>query len=138
VIGGEPIVGSGLHRLVHFGGQHNPVATSALRQPVADDLLGFAEPLLHIRRSRAAVHVGRVEEVDAGLEGFVHDREAGFLVGQFAAKDIADWFRKQCDIVREVNGLCRFYMDTCISRELEFDVEEFEASQAAPPSNGSP
>ena len=46
-------------------------------------------------------------------------------------KDIADWLCKQGDLVREVNGLCRFYMDTSISRELEFDLEEFEAAQAS-------
>jgi hypothetical protein len=28
------------------------------------------------------------------------------------AKDIANWLRKHGDIVREVNGLCRFYTDT--------------------------
>ena len=37
-------------------------------------------------------------------------------------KDLADWLRTQGDLVREVNGLCRFYMDTCIARELEFDL----------------
>jgi len=64
MIGGEPaIVGSGLYRLVHFGGQHDPVATSALRQSVADDLLGFAEPLRHVGRLRAAIDVGRIEEL---------------------------------------------------------------------------
>jgi hypothetical protein len=52
-------------------------------------------------------------------------------------KDIAEWLRKQGDIVREVNGLCRFYMETCISREFEFDVEAFEAAQAAPQSGKS-
>jgi hypothetical protein len=46
-------------------------------------------------------------------------------------KDIADWLCKQGDLVREVNDLCRFYMDTSISRELEFDLEEFEAAQAS-------
>ncbi len=44
-------------------------------------------------------------------------------------KDIAEWLSKQGDIVREVNGLCRFYMDSCIAREFEFDVEAFEAAQ---------
>jgi hypothetical protein len=45
-------------------------------------------------------------------------------------KDVADWLRKQGDLVREVNGLCRFYMDTCITRVLEFDLAEFEAAQS--------
>jgi hypothetical protein len=45
-------------------------------------------------------------------------------------KDIADWFRKQGDLVREINGQCRFYMDTCTTQELEFDVDAFEAAQA--------
>jgi hypothetical protein len=40
-------------------------------------------------------------------------------------KDLADWLRTQGDLVREVNGLCRFYMDTCITRDLEFDVDMF-------------
>jgi hypothetical protein len=47
--------------------------------------------------------------------------------------DIADWLRTQGDLVREVNGLCRFYMDTCITRELEFDLGEFEAAHATNP-----
>ena len=46
-------------------------------------------------------------------------------------KDVADWLHQQGDLVREVNGLCRFYMDTSISRELEFDLEEFEAAEAS-------
>jgi hypothetical protein len=28
--------------------------------------------------------------------------------------DIAAWFRAQGDLVREVNNLCRFYMDTSV------------------------
>jgi hypothetical protein len=46
-------------------------------------------------------------------------------------KDLADWLCKQGNLVREVNDLCGFYMDTSISRELEFDLEEFEAAQAS-------
>jgi hypothetical protein len=46
-------------------------------------------------------------------------------------KDVADWLCEQGDLVREVNDLCRFYMDTCKLRELEFDLEEFEAAQAS-------
>lgn len=34
--------------------------------------------------------------------------------------DLAVWFRSQGNIVREINNLCRFYMDTSISHELEF------------------
>jgi hypothetical protein len=45
-------------------------------------------------------------------------------------KDLADWLRTQGDLVREVNGLCRFYMDTCLSQELEFDLDAFETAQA--------
>ena len=46
-------------------------------------------------------------------------------------KDLADWLSQQGDLVREVNGLCRFYMDTSVSHELEFDLDEFEAAQAS-------
>jgi hypothetical protein len=46
-------------------------------------------------------------------------------------KDLADWLCKQGNLVREVNDLCGFYMDTSISRALEFDLEEFEAAQAS-------
>ena len=55
-----------------------------MRQPATDDLLGDAEPLLHVRRLRAAVDIRRVEEVNAGVEGFVHDPEADGFIGQLA------------------------------------------------------
>jgi hypothetical protein len=51
-------------------------------------------------------------------------------------KDLADWLRTQGNLVREVNGLCRFYTDTCITRELEFDLAEFEATQSPKPIDG--
>lgn len=40
--------------------------------------------------------------------------------------DLAAWFRSQGDMIREINNLCRFYMDTSVSRELEFDPDAFE------------
>jgi hypothetical protein len=52
--------------------------------------------------------------------------------------DLAAWFRSQGDIVREINNLCRFYMDTSISRELEFDPHAFEKTlpeQSSEPSS---
>jgi hypothetical protein len=33
---------------------------------------------------RATIDIGRIEEVDAGVEGFVHDRKAGGLIGKLA------------------------------------------------------
>jgi hypothetical protein len=51
-------------------------------------------------------------------------------------KDVAEWLQEQGDITSEVNGLCRFYMDTCITRDLEFDVDEFEAAHAPKPLGG--
>src|SRR5690606_16691191 len=59
-----------------LGGQHYGLA-SALPQgePVADDLLGAA------RLDRPPVDVGRVEEVDAELQGAIHDREGVGLAG---------------------------------------------------------
>jgi hypothetical protein len=43
--------------------------------------------------------------------------------------DLVAWFRSQGDMVREINNLCRFYMDTSVSRELDFDAGAFEQSQ---------
>ena len=57
---------------VDLGGQHDLLPpAAALGEPAADDLLGLA----------AAVDVGGVEEVDAGLERRVHDLVAVGLVG---------------------------------------------------------
>ena len=64
-----PVVGPLRHRPVQLGRQHDLLAPpAALREPAADDLLGGAGALV------AAVAVGGVEEVDAELEGPVHDR----------------------------------------------------------------
>jgi hypothetical protein len=83
VIGGQPaVVRTEPHRLVHLGGQDDPVAASASLQPPADGLLRDAVPLLHVRRLRPAVDVGGVEEVDARVERRVHDSEAGRLVDE--------------------------------------------------------
>jgi hypothetical protein len=48
-------------------------------------------------------------------------------------KDVVAWFRSQGDLTRQVNDLCRFYMDTCVTRELEFDLDAFEAEMDAVP-----
>jgi hypothetical protein len=67
---------------VALGRQHDLVAARAvLRQPVADDLLGRTVSLCHVGRLRAAIDIGRIEEVDAGVQRLVHDRKAGCLVG---------------------------------------------------------
>jgi hypothetical protein len=42
------------------------------------------------------------------------------------------WFRSQGDLVRQVNDLCRFYMDTNFSKELEFDADAFEKTLEPP------
>jgi hypothetical protein len=47
-------------------------------------------------------------------------------------KDLVAWFRAQGDLARQVNDLCRFYMDTCVTHELEFDLDAFEADIKAP------
>jgi hypothetical protein len=49
--------------------------------------------------------------------------------------DLVAWFRGQGDIVREINDLCRFYMDTSIARELDFESmsEQAEPDQSAKP-----
>ena len=58
------------HRPEHFRREHDLLApAAALREPVPDDRLGRARAL------RAAVTVGRVEEVDPEVERAVHDRE---------------------------------------------------------------
>jgi hypothetical protein len=52
--------------------------------------------------------------------------------------DLVAWFRSQGDVAREINNLCRFYMDTSISRELEFDPDAFEktlSEQSSEPSS---
>jgi hypothetical protein len=39
-------------------------------------------------------------------------------------KDVAAWFRGQGNMARQVNDLCRFYMDTYETRVFEFDPDE--------------
>jgi hypothetical protein len=64
------------HVAVDLGGEDGLVAMrGALREPVADDLLGTALVLA------PAVHVGGVEEVDARVEGRIHDRVGVGLIG---------------------------------------------------------
>jgi hypothetical protein len=46
-------------------------------------------------------------------------------------KDLVDWFRSQGDVVLRINDLCRFYMDTSVTREWEFE-EELEKMQPDP------
>ena len=57
------------HRPVHLGGQHDVVAPAF--QCLADDLLRLA----------AAISVGGVDEVDAGVQGFMDDADAVVVVG---------------------------------------------------------
>jgi hypothetical protein len=57
------------HGPVHLGGQHDVVAPAF--QCLADDLLRLA----------AAIPVGGVDEVDAGVQGFVDDADAVVVVG---------------------------------------------------------
>src|SRR5262249_17035045 len=72
------VVRSLAHAAVDLGRQDDALATStALRQPAADDLLGDALARL------PAVDVGRVEEVDAELEGPVHDGAAVGFAGEW-------------------------------------------------------
>jgi hypothetical protein len=79
------IVGSGAHRLVQLGGEHDLVAaTAGLGEPAAEVLLGDPVTLLHVGRLRAAVDVGGVDEVDAGLYGGVQHGEAVRLAGLHA------------------------------------------------------
>ena len=79
------IVGSGAHRLVQLGGEHDLVAAAAaLGQPAADVFLGDPVTLLHVGRLRAAVHVGGIDEVDTGIEGGVQHGEAVRLAGLHA------------------------------------------------------
>ena len=63
-----PLVGVVAHGRHELGGQHHAVAPPLER--LADDLLGLA------RR----VHVGRVNEVDARIEGGVDDADAVVVV----------------------------------------------------------
>jgi uncharacterized protein (DUF4415 family) len=46
-------------------------------------------------------------------------------------KDLVDWFRTQGNPVLHINDLCRFHMDTSVSRDLEFQ-EAFEKMQPDP------
>jgi len=56
------------HVAVQLGREHGALAPPSTRgEPVAHDLLGDATP------NPRAVHVGRVEEVDAVLVGGIHD-----------------------------------------------------------------
>ena len=64
------LVGVVAHRAVDLGGQHDVVAPAA-GQRLADDLLGLA----------ARVHVGGVDEVDAGVERAMDDADALVVVG---------------------------------------------------------
>ena len=69
-----------IDRVVHLGREHDGVASpAALREPSADDLLGVT--VLH----GPAINIGRIEEVDAELEGAIHDRVA-VLLGRVPAK----------------------------------------------------
>src|SRR5207237_10363377 len=62
---------------VDLGGEDDALAApAALRQPASDDLLGDA------LAGAPAVDVGGIEEVDAELEGAVHDGEALGLSGE--------------------------------------------------------
>ena len=71
-----PLVRPVAHVAVELRGEHRLLTPStALGEPAADDLLGRATPL------GAAVDVGRVEEVDSGLQGRVHDGKRGRLIG---------------------------------------------------------
>src|SRR5207248_5034849 len=63
-------VGAGAHPAVHLGGKHDLVPIGVLGERAADDLLTGA----------VRVHVGGVEEVDAGLHRAPDEGPAGFLV----------------------------------------------------------
>ena len=77
----ERVVGPVAHRPVELGGDdHLLAAPATLREPAADDLLGPPLPLL------PAVDVGGVEEVDALLEGAVHDGVRNVLLGRLGAE----------------------------------------------------
>lgn len=70
------LVGPVTHGAVQLGGDDRALAADAVAgEPGADDLLGAA------LAGGAAVGVGRVEEVDALVEGVVHDVVGGRLVG---------------------------------------------------------
>jgi hypothetical protein len=91
-----PIIGSGAHRLVQLGGEHDLVATPAtLGQPAADVFLRDPVTLLHVGRLRAAVNIGGVDKVDTGVYGGVQHGEAVRLASlhaevQSAQPDPAD------------------------------------------------
>lgn len=91
------VVGADVHRLVHFCGQYDPVATGlVLRQPLADVFLGDAEALGHVGRLRTTVDVGGIEDVDTSVQSRVHDAETVRFVGQLsevhaAQRDRADF-----------------------------------------------
>ena len=70
------VVGPVRHRAEHLRREHHLLASiPTLREPSADDRLGRARALV------AAVAVCRVEEVDAVLEGTVHD-DAGVVLAR--------------------------------------------------------
>ncbi|SNY46838.1 hypothetical protein SAMN05421748_10815 [Paractinoplanes atraurantiacus] len=66
------------HRPAELGGDHDAVA--AALQGLADDLLGFA----------VRVDVRRVDEVDAGVQGLVHDADGLVVVGIADAGGLAE------------------------------------------------
>ena len=47
--------------------------------------------------------------------------------------DLVAWFRSQGDMVREINNLCRFYMDTGLSRELDAFEKTLPDQPSEPP-----
>jgi hypothetical protein len=68
--GQAPAVRAGPHRVAELGGDHDLVPVGEIAQRAAEDLLAGA----------GRVQVGRVEEVDPGLESVLDERAAGLLV----------------------------------------------------------
>ena len=67
-----PVVGTIAHGVVDFGGQQDPISLARVFQEATDDSLAFA----------LIVAVGRVKDVEAGIQRHLHDVTCGALWGR--------------------------------------------------------
>ncbi|MBP2480371.1 hypothetical protein J3A72_000663 [Stenotrophomonas sp. PvP093] len=64
--------------LGHLGRQHHLVALAAAGKPLADQRLRFAAG---IARHPGRIHIGGVDQVEAGVDEGIEQGEAGLLIG---------------------------------------------------------
>ncbi|KAG1469333.1 hypothetical protein G6F57_012230 [Rhizopus arrhizus] len=77
-VGGRQAAGVGPHLHADFGGDQHAVALAGTLEPFADQRFRFAAGIArHPRR----VHVGGVDQVEAGVDEGIEQGEAGLLIG---------------------------------------------------------